>query len=270
MRLGFVLILTLANGVGRERKSKIGEIVSRKRFNNERINEMSDKRQETIADIVAEMRIGDLCAEDTSAARPAYINDFLAGYADRIEAAWKREQEAGAEAAQICSEIGEIVGREATTEKSSAVGNADIVREVAQEMLNTSMQEITAESINRWATRLAAACEQSVTDCNQLNNTAAMREALNAIKDTLDEWRSNGEMMEHWQYSELFGIANAALSEPIRNCDVGTAEEQAERFDYFCYNHRSREKGCGDCPLLDGGPCELAWAQMPYEEGGAK
>ena len=56
-----------------------------------------------------------------------------------------------------------------------------------------------------------------------------------------------------------------------RNCDVGTAEEQAERFDEFCYNHRSREKGCGDCPLLEGGPCcELAWLQMPYGEGGAK
>ena len=48
---------------------------------------MSDERQETIADIVAEMRIGDLCAEDTSASRPEYINDFLASYADRIEAA---------------------------------------------------------------------------------------------------------------------------------------------------------------------------------------
>ena len=46
---------------------------------------------ETINDIVAEMRIGDLCAADTSA-RQMYINDFLASYADRIEAAWKREQ----------------------------------------------------------------------------------------------------------------------------------------------------------------------------------
>ena len=142
---------------------------------------------------------------------------------------------------------------------------------VAQEMLNTSMQAVTAERINGWATRLAEVCEQPVTDCNQLNNAAAMREALNAIKDTLDEWRTNGEMMEHWQYSELFGIANAALSAPPRNCDVGTVEEQAERFDEFCYNHRSREKGCGDCPLLDGvSCCELAWAQMPYEEGGAE
>ena len=133
------------------------------------VKQKGEITMETINDIVAEMRIGDLCAEDTSAARPAYINDFLAGYADRIEAAWKREQEAGAAAAQICGEIGEIVGR-TTTEKSSAVGNADIVREVAQEMRNTSMQEITAESINGWATRLAAACEQSVTDCNQLGN----------------------------------------------------------------------------------------------------
>ena len=182
---------------------------------------MSDERQETIADIVAEMRIGDLCAEDTSASRPEYINDVLASYADRIEAAAKRESEAGAEAAQICGEIGEIIGREATTDESSAVGNAGTVREVAQEMLNTSMQAVTAKRINGWASRLAEACD-------------------------------------------------AALSAPPRNCDIGTAEEQAERFDEFCYNHRSREKGCGDCPLLEGGPCELAWTQMPYGEGGAR
>ena len=52
---------------------------------------MSNKRQETIADIVSEMRIGDLCASDT-AARSMYINDFLASYADRIEAAAKRRR----------------------------------------------------------------------------------------------------------------------------------------------------------------------------------
>lgn len=47
---------------------------------------MSNEKQETIADIVREMRIGDLCANDTSA-RSMYINDFLSSYADRIEAA---------------------------------------------------------------------------------------------------------------------------------------------------------------------------------------
>lgn len=176
---------------------------------------------ETINDIVAEMRIGDLCAEDTSASRPEYINDFLASYADRIEAAWMREREAGAEAAQICGEIGEMIGREATTEKSSRVGNSNAVREVAQEMLNTSMQAVTAERINGWAMRLATACD-------------------------------------------------AALATHPRNCDVGTAEEQSERYEKFCYAHRSREKGCGDCPLCDIPCCEFAWTQMPYGEGGAK
>ena len=224
---------------------------------------------ETINDIVAEMRIGDICAADTSASRPEYINDFLASYADRIEVAWKRESEAGAEAAQICGEIGEMVGREATTEKSSAVGNAATVREVAQEMLNTSMQAVTAERINGWATRLAAACEQPVTDCNQLGNTAKMREALEAIKDTLDKWRLNG--VEYWQYSELFDIANTVLSAPPRNCDVGTAEEQAERFKTFCYIY---PLNCAGCPLKDSGithnECAIFWTQMPYEEGGAR
>ena len=166
---------------------------------------MNNARQETVAEIVREMRIGDLCAEDTSATRPAYINDILASYADRIEAAWKREREAGAEAAQICGKIGEIVGR-ATTEKSSAVINMDSVRGIAQEMLNTSMQDITAEVVYGWASRLADACKQSVTDCNQLGNAVAMREALEAIKDTLDKWRLNG--VEYWQYSELFDIVN--------------------------------------------------------------
>ena len=73
---------------------------------------MSNKRQDTIADIVSEMRIGDLCASDT-AARSMYINDFLASYADRIEAAWKRE-------------------REATREKPSQVGNASKMREALE------------------------------------------------------------------------------------------------------------------------------------------
>ena len=224
---------------------------------------MSNKRQETIADIVREMRIGDLCAADTSA-RQMYINDFLASYADRIEAAWKRESEAGAEAAQICGEIGEMIGREATTEKSSAVGNSNTVREVAQEMLNTSMQSITAERINGWATRLAAACEQSVTNCNQLGNAAKMREALSdacyAMFNFLKTQNGGYEEM-----ANALDKAKAALATHPRNCDVGTAEEQYRRFLKFCHGEI-----CEKCPVHDARSCKLAWAQMPYGEGGAK
>ena len=187
---------------------------------------MSGARQETVADIVAEMRIGDLCAADTSA-RQMYINDFLASYADRIEAAWKREQEAGAEAAQICGKIGKIVGR-ATTEKSSAVINMDTVRGIAQEMLNTSMQDITAEVVYGWASRLADACKQSVTDCNQLGNTAKMREALEQAKRVL-HCAIVSDILKGEDARKAFNAVTATLSAPPRNCDRYTDYGKALR-----------------------------------------
>ena len=69
--------------------------------------------------------------------------------------------------------------------------------------------------------------------------------------------------------------AKAALAEPVRNCDVGTAEEQSDRFDKFCYSHdkcfRCPVKSIWDSPhrqkqLREIIRCEIIWAQMPYEE----
>ena len=98
---------------------------------------MRSAKQETIADIVREMR------QDISNGTVGIWADFggeiASGYADRIEAAAKREREAGAAAAQICGEVGEMVGREAarmsderTAEKYSAVGNAAAMREALE------------------------------------------------------------------------------------------------------------------------------------------
>ena len=63
-----------------------------------------------------------------------------------------------------------------------------------------------------------------------------------------------------------------ALAEPIRNCDVGTAEEQDARHSKWCGHYGidgDMEVACAhqdmSCTL-----CSLRWAQMPYEEGGAK
>ena len=72
---------------------------------------MDNERQETIADIVAWLR------------RPiegenAYITLWRDEIADRIEKAAKLEREKGAEAAQICGEIGEMIGREAACKQS--------------------------------------------------------------------------------------------------------------------------------------------------------
>ena len=61
---------------------------------------------------------------------------------------------------------------------------------------------------------------------------------------------------------------------PLRNCDVGTAEEQAKKW-YWQYH---QGHNCHTCPL---GPrkwsetdkatlCFSEWLQMPFEEGDAK
>ena len=72
--------------------------------------------------------------------------------------------------------------------------------------------------------------------------------------------------------NQIEGWANAALAEPVKNCEVGTAEEQSERFDKFCHANINTQRCCGDCPAFrtTRDDCELIWAQMPYEEGGAR
>lgn len=58
----------------------------------------------------------------------------------------------------------------------------------------------------------------------------------------------------------------AYKNEP-RNCDVGTAEEQAKRLSEWCIGRH-----CVNCQFKGGWPdeCKLKWAQMPYNEGGEK
>ena len=61
--------------------------------------------------------------------------------------------------------------------------------------------------------------------------------------------------------------AKAALAAPPRNCDVGTAEEQAKRLNEWCNGRH-----CINCRFKGGWPdeCKLKWAQTPYKEGDDK
>lgn len=66
-----------------------------------------------------------------------------------------------------------------------------------------------------------------------------------------------------------------ALAESARNCDVGTAEEQAKRYARHCdaYLRDDGGKPCTNCPCcgkIPYGRCEFAWAQLPYESEVAK
>ena len=89
---------------------------------------MSNEKQETIEDIVADIRAQNQGLPEDCYALSPLVCDLLS-FADRIEAAANREREAGAEAAQVCGEVGEMIGREATREKSSRVGNSAKMRE---------------------------------------------------------------------------------------------------------------------------------------------
>lgn len=79
--------------------------------------------------------------------------------------------------------------------------------------------------------------------------------------------------------SVIIRMRNALSANPIRNCDVGTAEEQAKRFNDFCSTHT-----CNKCVVYDkmahsfndsiperAFSCRLVFLQLPYEgeEGGA-
>ena len=108
-----------------------------------------------------------------------------------------------------------------------------------------------------------------------VGNAAAMREALESVRN----WCINRLVNSSHQVTieGLLSVVNTALSKPPRNCDVGTAEEQAERFYAFCGYHRFQSgiKGmCSSlCPCIrcrDMCNCITTWSQMPYEEGGAE
>ena len=113
-------------------------------------------------------------------------------------------------------------------------------------------------------------------------NAAAMREALEEVQIGFDNNVIGpiGDRPNDWEIDEakrLRDVVDSALSAPARNCDVGTADEQAERFDAECKRHDH----CTPCPVhaawgefKEGKPksCQIIWAQMPFAkaEGGAE
>ena len=70
---------------------------------------------------------------------------------------------------------------------------------------------------------------------------------------------------------EIRDIAKDALAEPVKNCEVGTVAEQAERFEEYCESEVCKRNRCKSrAKALCIERCALEWAQMPYEEGGDK
>ena len=111
------------------------------------------------------------------------------------------------------------------------------------------------------ADRIEAAEKHSVTECNRFGNASKMREAL----ENIAEYAKAAEC--HTEDAHLLGYLNqiamwveAALSAPPRNCDVGTPEDQHNRFMRFCDS-----KSMGYCWGRGCRKCMAQWWQMPYE-----
>ena len=108
------------------------------------------------------------------------------------------------------------------------------------------------------------------------SNVQKMRKTLEVVRDaltTISAHENDVEFVRTWIAMTKKEVA-AALAMPMRQCDVGTAEEQEARFKKFCAAHWSInnvDSECEGCPItIEGAECEFAWAQMPYEEGGSK
>ena len=113
-----------------------------------------------------------------------------------------------------------------------------------------------------------------------VGNAAALREAAITAYDALDKLKSFslqlGDVGRMREFSHIVCYAknrlDAALAKPPRQCDVGTVEEQEDRFEKFCDDHKYvGEDGSNvcsrHCPCYNEMDCGIRWGQMPYEEG---
>ena len=86
-------------------------------------------------------------------------------------------------------------------------------------------------------------------------NKMKMREALLEIAKVADDWERHSPTKAS-ALDRIYELANAALSEPPRNCDlVNSYDEAEEKFCSYCVQYET----CGSCPLFDPKDCRARW-----------
>lgn len=97
-----------------------------------------------------------------------------------------------------------------------------------------------------------------ITDGHAVGNLAAMREALEHVEKLAREFAAGNYYVSDFP-KMLIDAIRPALSEPPRNCDVGTVEEQCERYRATGETHHT-------LTLVNA----LTWAQMQYHRTSEK
>ena len=93
------------------------------------------------------------------------------------------------------------------------------------------------------------------------SNIKAMRDALNEIRSRLSYLYGHIDgTFDPPALKEIYEIAGTALATPPRNSDVGTPEDQHNRFMRFCDS-----KSMGYCWGRGCRKCMAQWGQIPYE-----
>ena len=217
---------------------------------------MNDKPEHT-ADISAELRTLSRSAECCELQPKVFgkpIAQYLAELADRIDAATASDAMRIKEAIAYLERVGETEDGRLHFGDLMRIENAKVMLKI---VIAFRKAEPTAHN--------GGSAPQTVY------NMAAMYMALVAVKKLFDGRIHFGDIAS-------IGIAKAelckALEEPPRNCDVGTADEQAKRFEQFC---GSVEGLCDKCELDKPGvvpTCGVLWSQWTYkapaQKGGAK
>lgn len=83
-------------------------------------------------------------------------------------------------------------------------------------------------------------------------------EQLKAMPEKMEGFNSEGELV----VLNTHKLAES-LKKSLRNCDLGTAEEQIVRHKKWCESYKC-------WPGIPCSACYAKWSQMPYDEGGAK
>lgn len=100
-----------------------------------------------------------------------------------------------------------------------------------------------------------------------MNRAEAMEEALMQVSLSCSACPRDNCKGCTRPFASFMPAVRKALVMPKRNCDVGTAEEQADRLVANCkkFHH------CVGCQSVtsDNFKCELVWAQLPYESEAA-
>ena len=109
------------------------------------------------------------------------------------------------------------------------------------------------------------------------NNVEQMRSGILEIRKVLHKMYIGEFPIEKHTISAVIGRCDGMSEIPPRNCDVGNAEEQTQRYRRFCTDHKYLGAdhsymcigfGKGRCPFFSSrtkSQCEFAWAQSPYE-----